>query len=125
MVWYGWLLLIIAVLLLIALVIVWIFKSRPIVGLSDEEIKKLIDIEIEKSNEILITEQKKNKELEQIAEDQRIRLKSIAAWFDKSNREIDEESKSEFETYISDPGELDDKLDQLLQLNIGAINKEG
>jgi uncharacterized protein YajQ (UPF0234 family) len=113
--WYGWLLLAVAAIAIVAFIIVLIFKSRPVArGLSEEEREALVKLEQSKHNLMLGLERTKTKKLEELARNQRIRLQKLNDWYEHAKVRIDAKRKKDYESLIADTNKLDAELDQLL-----------
>lgn len=108
--WWGWLI-IVAIVVIAALILgyVWGRKSSPDVdrkALADSERKALEDeIEAEK-----VARAAAEQARDQLATD----LKQTLAWYNKQKGAIDAAAQKEFTDLVSDPDDLDRKLDALL-----------
>jgi flagellar biosynthesis/type III secretory pathway M-ring protein FliF/YscJ len=123
--WYGWVLLAVAAVAVIAFIILLIFKSRPIQrGISEKEQKALLDAEREKWEKRMEIERAEAKKIEDIAKQLRDRLKQIDEWYAETKEELDAKRKSEFETYVGDPDILGAELDKLLGIGGGPADDQ-
>lgn len=113
--WYGWVLLVVAIIAVVAFIITLVAKSRPIVrGLTDEEEEALIKNEKTRVAKELEAEKLKNEKLEKLARDLENSMKMLQLWYEDAKNGIEESRKIEFETYLGDPNRAGSELDKLL-----------
>ena len=113
--WYGWLFLILTIVAVVSLIVVLVFKSRPIIcGLTEDERKALGDVEKKRIEKELEVERDRQKQLTVIAMTLKAKIDELENMFNEDNLKVETIRASEFENLLSDTNAAGRELDKLL-----------
>lgn len=118
--WWGWLLLGAFGTGVIVLLIILLTRKPQVVGLSDQEREKIIELERKKMEQEIAVEREEVVRLEALATEQRKKLANLEKWYETAKKSVAKAKREEFEKYLADVNAAGSELDKLLGL--GADN---
>ena len=111
MTWWGWLIVVVAVVISTATIVLVFFRSSKLVKIARKEIdvvKQQAAIAHSESNKEVL------KDLQKARDNLNLQLARVKQWYNAAEKQIEKERKNQYENLSNDPNALDDKLNDII-----------